>query len=60
MKKTMLVENKYFKKTKPSKEFKRWYKKTYGLDAKELYLATDEYYNLLDELLIPKKSLHKP
>lgn len=50
--KSSLKENKFWKKTKPSKKFKEQYKKETGLDAKELYLATSKYYKMLEKLLV--------
>jgi hypothetical protein len=48
--KSMIVKHPLWDKKKPSKKFKAWYKKTYGLDAKELYLPNDKYWDLLERL----------
>ena len=45
-----LKENPFWKKYKPSKATKIWYKEKYGLKAKEIYLPTEKYYNLIKRL----------
>lgn len=48
-------------KTKPDTKFKKWYKKNYGLDAKEVIKTDDKVFDLY-ELLIKKsmKKINKP
>lgn len=48
-------KNPLWKWTKPDKKFKKWYKKTYGLEAKEIGLPTDEYFDILECLYGLKK-----
>lgn len=55
MKKKGLRGNKLWEETKPSKDFKDWYRKMYGLGAESLYLATDKYWEIMENLLCPKK-----
>jgi hypothetical protein len=44
-------KNKLWKWSKPDKQFKDWYKKTYGLDAKEVGTMTDEAWSLYEKIL---------
>lgn len=48
-------------KTKPDTKFKKWYKKNYGLDAKEVIKTDDKVFDLYT-LLIKKsmKKINKP
>lgn len=49
-----MKSNKLWKKVKPTKAVKDWYKNSYGLEAKSVFLATDTYYKLLEALYKPK------
>lgn len=49
--KSNIVKNPLWDKKKPTKEFKNWYQKTYGLVVKEVYLANDKFYDLYEKIL---------
>jgi hypothetical protein len=56
MKDSMIDKNKpLWKVSKADKQTKAWYKKKYGLVAKEVILPTDEYFDLLERLYGLKK-----
>lgn len=45
--------NKMWRWSKPSKKFKDWYKKLCGLEAKEVGIMDDRFYNMYLKLLAP-------
>lgn len=45
--------NKLWKWKKADKQFKDWYKKTYGLEAKEIGFMTDKAWNIYKKLITP-------
>lgn len=51
--------NKLWKWSTPNKETRDWYKKTCGLEMKEIGVMTDEGFNLYIDLLTKKESHEK-
>ena len=47
--------NPFWDKIKPSKKFKKQYKKMCGLEAKELFLSNNKYWDLAERLYGVKK-----
>lgn len=57
MSKSMIDKsNKLWKWSKPNKATRDWYKKTYGLEMKEIGMTTNEGFDLYIDLLTKKES----